>query len=253
MKRTEPRTTLLLVLVTAALWFGGCSPMPELSDVTAERAYDIGAAAMASEDYMIAIEAFRRVTDDHPLAPEADDALLGLADAHRAIREYALAEHGYMRLMEDYPDSPLVPEAQYKLGLTFYEQSLPATLDQSMTRRALARLNRFLAAYPGSEFSDDAEELKAELRSRLAEKLFLSAELYLQLGDLDAAGIYFDQVVEEYPDTPWAPRSLRVWESNLREAGRTAEADEVQARRERLFPASTEEARPAGSGDEAGQ
>jgi outer membrane protein assembly factor BamD len=204
--------------------------MPELSDVTAEEAYDIGVAAMASEDYYVAIEAFRRVSEAHPLAPEADDALLGLADAHREIREYALAENEYRRLVDEYPDSPLVPEAEYKLGLTFYEQSLPASLDQAMTRTALRQLNRFLATYPSSDFVDEARGLVSELRSRLAEKLYLSAELYLSLDDTEAAGIYFQQVADEYPDTPWAARALGAWEESLREAGEAAKADEVAAR-----------------------
>jgi outer membrane protein assembly factor BamD len=222
----------VLVLIVAA----GCSPMPELSEVTAEQAYDIGVAALASEDYFIAIEAFRRVVDMYPLAPEADDALLGLADSHREIREYALAENEYRRLAAEYPDSPVVAEAQFKLAVTYYEQSRPASLDQAMTRRALGQLNRFLGTYPESPFAVEARDLQAELRSRLAEKLWLAADLYLSLDDLDAAAVYFDQIVNEYPDTPWAPRALETWERNLREAGRSAEADEIRERFERLFP-----------------
>ena len=69
----------------------------------------------------------------------ADDALLGLADAHRAMGDFASAEDEYRRLLEDYPTSSLIPEAEYKLGLSFYEQSLPAALDQGMTRQAIAQ------------------------------------------------------------------------------------------------------------------
>jgi len=225
-----------MIAALAAIGLAGCSPMPDLADLTSEDAYDVGVSAMASKDYFIAIEAFRRVTDLYPLSPEADDALLGLADAHREIREYALAEHEYMRLGSEYPDSHLVAEAEFKLGVTYFEQSRPAALDQAMTRRALSQLNRFIVSYPSSEHAAEAHELKNELRSRLAEKLYMSAQLYLQLKDIDAAGVYFDQVVKEYPDTPWAPRALDTWERTLREAGETARADEVRERRLELFP-----------------
>ncbi|MBD3368155.1 MAG: outer membrane protein assembly factor BamD [Candidatus Eisenbacteria bacterium] len=242
------RLTVALSLGLIVAAFFGCSPMPDLSEATAESAYEAGVAAMAAEDYLIAVEAFRRVTDTYPLSPEADDALLGLADAHRAVREYALAENEYLRLTQEYPESPLVPEARYKLGVTYYEQSLPASLDQTMTRRALSQLNSFLATYPASAFASDAEELVDELRARLAEKLFLSAELYLSLNDVDAAGVYFEQVVEDYPDTPWAPRALRTWERSLREAGETARADEVRGRLDELYPEEAGEPSPQDGG-----
>lgn len=225
-----------LIACIAAVALTGCSPMPELADVTSERAYDIGVAALAAEDYLVAIEAFRRVTDGFPLSPEADDALVGLADAHRGIREYALAESEYRRLIQDYPDSPLVPEAEYKLAATYHDQALPATLDQSMTRRALQQLERFLAVYPGSEHAEDGRTMRAELRSRLAEKLHLSAELYFSLDDADAAIVYLDAIVDEYGDTPWAPRALREKIRALEATGQGALADEARALLETRYP-----------------
>jgi outer membrane protein assembly factor BamD len=238
------RYRFLVVLAACLAAAAGCSPVPEFGESTAEDAYAVGVEAMEREDYLLAIEAFNHVTMASPLGDWADDALIGLADAHRAISDYAMAEDEYRRLLSDYPRSELVPEAVFKLGLTFYDQSLPAELDQTMTVKAIEQLERFTATYPETGFVPEAEERIAELRSRLAEKSHEAAALYLRLGDLAAARVYLLAIVEDYPDTPWAPRALlEIARSHARE-GSTAQAAEAYDRLIERYP-DTEEAAAA--------
>lgn len=195
-------------LVVAMMAAAGCSPMPELAEATSEGAYETGMAAAERGDYLFAIEAFKSVTVNSPLHEMADDALIALADAHRAISDYASAEMEYRQLLSDYAHSPLVPEAEYKLGVTFQEQALPAALDQSMTRQAISQFEYFLAVYPESSFGDDARDGILELRTRLAAKSYESATLYFVLHRPKAARVYLEAVVSEYPDTSWARVAL---------------------------------------------
>jgi outer membrane protein assembly factor BamD len=237
--------SLIVAAVAACLAVGsGCSPIPEFGESTAEDAYTVGVEAMEREDYLLAIEAFNHVTMASPLGDWADDALLGLADAHRAIRDFASAEDEYRRLMSDYPRSPLVPEAVYKLGLSYYDQSLPAKLDQSMTLAAIEQLEHFVAAYPESEFVPEARDRIAELRARLAEKAYGAAALYLRLGDLGAARVYLEAIVEDYPDTRWAPLALLDIARSHAKEGSTAKAAEAYDRLIEEYP-GTEEAAAA--------
>jgi outer membrane protein assembly factor BamD len=234
----------LVILAACLAAIAACSPIPELGESTAEDAYAVGVEAMEREDYLLAIEAFRHVTMASPLGDWADDALIGLADAHRAISDYASAEDEYRTLLSDYPRSPLVPEAVYKLGLSYYDQSLPAELDQSMTRAAIEQIEHFVATYPESRFVPEARERIAELRARLAAKAYGAAALYLQLGDLKAARVYLDAIVQDYPDTEWARRSLlEIARSHARE-GATAQATQAYERLIELYP-GTEEAAAA--------
>jgi outer membrane assembly lipoprotein YfiO len=195
-------------LVVALLAAAGCSPMPELAEATSEDAYEMGMAAAERGDHLLAIEAFRSVTMNSPLHEMADDALMGIADAHRAISDHASAEQEYRQLLSDYAHSPLVPEAEYKLGLTFQQQALPAALEQSMTKQAISQFEYFLAAYPSSGFADDARAGILELRTRLAAKSYDSAALYFTLGRPKAARVYLEAVAAEYPDTLWARVAL---------------------------------------------
>jgi outer membrane protein assembly factor BamD len=218
----------------------GCSPMPDLGEATVEDTYRIAVDALAREDYLLAIEAFRRVTIEQPLGEFADDALLGLADAHRATRDFASADQEYRRLVADYPRSPLVPDAEYRLGLSMSEQSLPASLDQEMTRAAIAQFERFAANYPESPLVSDARAEIALLRSRLAEKDYGSAMLYFTLGSPEAARIYLESVASGYPDTVWARKALLEEARSFAREGAAESAATTYRRLLDLYPDSEE-------------
>jgi outer membrane protein assembly factor BamD len=227
-------------LMGAALVLGGCSPMPEIGEVTTEETYALGTAAAAKGDHLLAIEAMNRVLSQSPLHELADDALLALAESHRAMRDFASAEAEYARLSTDYPRSPLVPEASYRLGLAYHDQSLPAALDQTMTDRAMAQFERFLADHPDSPSVPAARERIAELRSRLAEKAYENARLYITLKNGASARVYFEAVARDYPDTPWAPRALLAQARSAAEDGLPDEARGAYERLIELYPESEE-------------
>lgn len=234
--------TLAAACVVAA---AGCSPVPDLGELTAEETYEIGRSALEREDYLVAVEALSRVSLESPMHEFADDALLGLADAHRAMGDFASAENEYRRVLADYPRSPLISEAEYKLGLSFYEQSLPAALDQGMTRRAIAQFERLLERYPGTEFGADSEDKITELRARLAEKDYQSAMLYVTLGSPGSARIYLEAVADEYPDTVWARRALLELARGHTSDGARAQATEVYRRLVKTYPGTAEAAAAA--------
>ncbi|MBN2566083.1 MAG: outer membrane protein assembly factor BamD [Candidatus Eisenbacteria bacterium] len=241
-RRALGRVVLIAaVLATAA----GCSRAPELGEATAADAYEIGRDAADREDYLMAIEAFGHVIDSSPLHELADDALLGLADAHRAIGDYPSAEAEYRQVLEDYPRSPLVPEAEFKLGLSFSEQSLPAALDQSMTEQAIDQLDYFLTKYPDSELTDQARAEMQTLRDRLASKDYDNAMLYLTLEQPQAARVYFEAVARDYPDTSWARLALLQKARSFAAEGSSALAAETYQRVIDLYAETAEAATAA--------
>ncbi len=218
----------------------GCSPIPEFGEAPVTEVYDVGVDAAEGGDYMVAIEAFKRITNEWPLDDLADDALVGLADAYREVGDYALAEAEYLRLMVDYSRSPLVADAEYKLGLVYLAQSRPAALDQAKTLNAIDQFNRFLARYPDSEFTGDARRHVVELRGRLAEKELSSAELYMTLGNPSAARVYYEAVVADYSDTPAAAKALLGIVQSYLASDDLAGATEALGRLQDAHPGSEE-------------
>ena len=221
------------------------SPLvPEAEHKLGMTLFDFGVAATERGDYTLAIQIFKRVTLDLPLHETADGALIALADAQRAISAYVFAEEAYRRLLSDYPHSPLVPEAEYKLGMAFFDQVLGASLDQSMATQAISQFEYFLAAFPSSDFVDEAAERIVELRTKLAEKRYESATLYFSLRQPKAARIYLESVIVEYPDTVWARAALLDKARSFAIEGARALAEDEYQRLMELYP-ETEEARTA--------
>ncbi len=239
----EPRARagVTLFLLAAIVAFAiGCSPIPEFGETSVEDLYAIGQEAQERGDYMVAIEAFKRISMSWPLDERADDALMALGDAYLDMDDYASAEGEYLRLLSDYPRSDFVPEAEYKLGVVYFEQSKPAALDQSTTDEAIEQFRRFLRSYPDGEFSDGAREYLRELRARLAQKDFETAMLYVKLGSPAAARVYLESIPAEYPNTPWAPRALLELVRSYVARGETAHARETLGRLDELYPNTAE-------------
>jgi len=243
MRRPE-LAPLALAAALAVTVLSGCSPMPDFGDLTVDDTYQVGKSALDDGDDLVATEAFRRITTNSPMHELADDAMIGLADAYRQMGDHASAEQYYTELMIDYPRSPLVPEANYKLGLTYYEQSPSSQLDQGMTLEAIRQLGEFSETYPDSPFVEDALEKKAELRARLAKKDYESGMLYLSLDSIDAARVYFEEVADEYGDTVWGRRALLQLARTYRDEGSAARAEEIYGRLMEDHP-GTEEAAAA--------
>jgi outer membrane protein assembly factor BamD len=124
------------------------------------------------------------------------------------MKNYPEAVGEYRRLLTAYPVSPFADDAQYQLGMCFYDQSPDFAHDPEDTYAAIDEFSVFLNRYPQSPLADEARARMMELYEKLAKKMYKNGELYLKLNDYEPALLYFDQVRDNYPDTEWARRAL---------------------------------------------
>lgn len=82
----------------------------------AERATGLYLRAVLADSLEAAERDLLRVTIEHPLASEADDALLRLGHARLARRDTLGAQIHFARLVREYPQSPLRPVAHRALA-----------------------------------------------------------------------------------------------------------------------------------------
>lgn len=68
----------------------------------------------------------QRVVVEYPTSPWADDALLRLVQMDYAVRNFESAERNLERLKLDFPASPLLPQAAYWAGRTYFDDNKPA-------------------------------------------------------------------------------------------------------------------------------
>jgi outer membrane protein assembly factor BamD len=182
-----------------------CGPRTVPMNLDAEDTYEWAEEAFADGHFLSAMEAYRTVLSSFPLSPYSDSSQYGLAECYFAIEDFTMARAEYERLIQQFPESDLVDDAYYKIGVSYLKDSLPPQLDQTMTGKAREQFENFVELYPDSPLVSAARLKLLETLDKLAEKDFRNGELYLKLGYGDAAIVYFQKILEQFPETGWAP------------------------------------------------
>jgi len=199
----------LLFLTTAALLFASCRSNELIRPGDSlEVAYEKAMNQFEEENYSEAAEAFETVISIGRGTDIGQDAQFYLAESYFNNKRYLLAASEYERYAQFHPNSERRVEADYKLGLSYYNLSPRYRLDQTYTNQAIENFRLFLARYPNSEYSDEVGEYISELRAKLARKAYSSGEFYKRTDQYRAAAVYFDIVIDNYPETDWAEQAL---------------------------------------------
>lgn len=192
------------VLALFLLGLIGCNSATRVQSQDPNFRFNRGKEYFGKGKYYKAIDDFNFVVLNNPGDTRADDAQLFIADAHFEVKEYMVAASEYRRLIQKYPESPLVEQARYKLGLCLVQLSPNYQLEQQYTEQAMNTLQGFLEDYPASKYKEEVTQLIGELRGKIAHKIYSNAHLYFVLHHYESAIIYCDQLLNNYYDTPWA-------------------------------------------------
>ena len=231
-----PVTVLLALCIAGGAY--GCGSSGEIVNMGAEERFAAGKQLFDEEDYLEAIAEFEIVKLQFPGSAVADDAQFHLGESHFNRGEYLLAIEDFRTLKRNMGSSPLVPPAQYRIGLSYYMLAPRSDLDQTYTRQSIDEFQAFVEYYPLDERRGDAEEKIRELNGRLAKKIFESAEQYVKLGYHRSAGFYFDFVVQQYHDSPYAEPAAIGKITTLIDRKRYDEAGEEITRFSERYPDS---------------
>lgn len=173
--------------------------------------FNRGMKYLNKKDYPRAVEEFNTVVESFSGSAVVDSALFYLGESHFKNEDYLTAAYEYERVYTDYPSSQFVAEAQYKKALSYFMESPKASLDQENTGLAIDEFKRFMENFPNHPLAAEAQKRIEELQEKLAYKEYLSAELYRKMKSpesLEAALIYYQSVIDEYPRSVWASQSL---------------------------------------------
>ena len=220
-----------LLLVGLALVAGGCgSSEKAVTSMSAEERFAHARALYDDGDDLEAINEFTVITLQYQGSAHAADAQFYLGECRFHRGEYLLASFEYGVVKRNYPASSRVPEAQYKLALAYYELSPRSSLDPQYTRKAIDEFQTFVEYYPTNPLVAEADAKIKELTNRLAKKQYETARLYTKMEYYKAALVYYDDVIDRYHDTEYAPvayldkAELMLSRHHYREARETLEA-----------------------------
>jgi len=189
---------------------------PERKLSIASSLFDKGKYKEASVEYKDFLAAF--AGDER-----SDFAQFRLAESYRLDGDYPLAAVEYRILINDYGYSEYVDDAFYLEGLCAFMQRQRPERDQSKTYEALGRINRFLQVFKDSPLRPEAEKTRDRIHDILGEKDFKNGMLYFSRKHNNAALLYLDKVISDYPSTIWAARS-RYYSGRIAEMNGDMEA-----------------------------
>ena len=197
-----------LLIVMAAMLIASCGSSNVVQNLSAEERFDAGKKKLADGDYLEAINEFQLIKLQYPASSVADDAQFYLGECHYAKEEFLLASEEYQSLKRLMATSPFVPQAQFKIAMCYYNLAPRSTLDQTYSRKAIEEFQTFVEDYRTDTLVASAESKIRELNTRLAQKLFETADVYQKLDYNKSATIYYDMIVEQFHDTEYAEPAL---------------------------------------------
>jgi outer membrane protein assembly factor BamD len=116
-------------------------------------------------------------------------------------KQYTEAEHQFKGWLEVFPNSARSEEVDYMRAYSFYKQSPKIELEQVNTQKSMLMMQSFINQHPGSVRIKDATAVIDEGRAKLELKEAREAKLYYNLGQFRAAGIAYNSVLNNYPES----------------------------------------------------
>lgn len=202
MKKIYPLLSVLFLFA----W--GCSSTETTVNMTAEERFAYTKNLYDNEDYEEAVNEFTNIILQYPGSPIVDDAQYYLGMTRFKRTEYILAAYEFSKLIKNMPASELIASSQYQLAECYYYLSPDFTLDQKYTRSAVKEFQSFIDYFPTDDKVPDAEVKIRELNDKLAHKEYNTAYIYEKLEDYKAALLYYNNVIEIYHDTKYAPIAM---------------------------------------------
>jgi outer membrane protein assembly factor BamD len=170
--------------------------------------------------------------------PRAPDARMMLGQAHFERREYATAATHFQRLVTDFPSHPRALEARFRICDAYFQLSPRPALDQQYTVSSLIHCESVAENFPGTPEAVQARERVTELTNRLAQKSFETGMFYFRRRAFDSAVVYFEEVLNRYPQTEHAPAALGQLVETFQRIGYVEDAAEARERLLREYPQS---------------
>ncbi len=154
-----------------------------------------------------AIDVYSMVIDNQPFTHEAAEAQFKVGLCHFARDEYVESAYEYSRVIEDYADSEWVVDASYGLARCYEGSSMTADYDQAPSFLAIDAIDSFAARYPGDARGGELVEVRAAMRENIAEQRLRTGQFYERRRLFDSARLYFEVVVEQFPETEAAVKA----------------------------------------------
>jgi len=159
----------------------------------------LGADVMAPTDR--AIEIYKKVVDNAPYGKLADEAQFKMGETLKRAERFDEAIVAFQKIVDDYPTSQFADKAKYEVAECTYKASLQPAYDVETTDKAIKAFQDFAQSNSDQKLAKDADKTVQRLKDRMAEKSLLSARFYESQKHYDSAIIYYQDIIDRFPDS----------------------------------------------------
>jgi len=238
---------LVIGCVSMSLWACSSQKQAVTAETQVKEGYSRASQLYREEEYEKAAAELEPLLFSSRATALEDDVLFLLAGSYFKSEQYLLSSDMYDRLLQQVPRSPFREQAGFMLAQSYEKLSPVYELDQEYTRKAIESYSRWLGDYGTRDsvavsrdldtyrellkispdnasyrerFEGFSRELKRQgsvshamkaipvLYNKLAASAYSVARQYVVLKKYKAAGMSFDEVIRNYPETPLYKKAL---------------------------------------------
>jgi len=198
----------LIIFFLFPFFYFGCSSSIDTANLTPDEKLKYAIQLYNDEDYEEAVNEFQAIILQYPGNAVVDDAQYYLAQSRFKRSEYIIAAFEFSKLIKNMAASEFLPDAQLMLAECYYNLSPDFSLDQKYTKKAIEEYQAFIDFFPTNTKVSEAEKKILEMNEKLAHKEYNTAYIYERLDYYTAAFNSYNNVIEIYHDTQYAPLAM---------------------------------------------
>jgi len=193
-------------------------PFSERIPQIIEREYKIGEAFMSGQKRKAmglplpvenpSIEIFNKVIENSTYGLWAAAAQYKLGLVLKGLLRYYEAEEAFNKVVSNYPDSEWVAAAKFQIASCRAAVSRGPDYDQGAAKEAKEKFEAFVKEHPDAVLSGEAQKNIEQLKEKDAASNYNIARFYEKQKAPEAAKIYYNDVINNCPNSEWAAKAL---------------------------------------------
>ncbi|MBN1915223.1 MAG: tetratricopeptide repeat protein [Parachlamydiales bacterium] len=162
-----------------------------------------------------AIQIFDELIRALPQDDLAAKALFSKGEILLTTGEYDESLEVYQELLRRFPSHDLAVESYLNIGRIYLEKIDSKQQDESLLHLAQLNYERFATAFPHEKRLEDAKKMIFDMQQKYADGLYEIGRFYERTKKKSAAGLYYERVVQQFPET----KAARLSQMRLKKIG----------------------------------
>lgn len=151
-----------------------------------------------------ALDILVRIAEHAPGSQIAAKSVMRMADYHYRQKQWVEAIEAYDMFGELFPKSAQCSRAMLQAARASYSSFGGIEFEDTPILDAEQRFKTFAESYPAAAKTAGVEQTLAQIARIRAHKLYETGQLYERTGHLKAAAFYYQQAIDQYPQTQWS-------------------------------------------------